>query len=153
MNAAAHHPTTTTTEGEAITGTPRRTAARRLLTAATTTVTVLTMTVLTMTVLAAGPAAAQIQNPTDGIKPSMELLGPAFNNVWVRIFGSIWGVLLGASAIKFFTAIYKMRAARAGGYGAEMSDAASEAKVAAVAFGCLAGGGVIIGAILFVVGG
>ncbi|MFC9553658.1 hypothetical protein ACFTWF_22655 [Rhodococcus sp. NPDC056960] len=127
---------------------PRRTAARRLLTAATTTVTVLTMTVLT-----AGPAAAQIQNPTDGVTPSMELLGPAFNNVWVRIFGSIWGVLLGASAIKFFTAIYKMRAARAGGYGAEMSDAASEAKVAAVAFGCLAGGGVIIGAILFVVGG
>ena len=131
-----------------MTGRPRRTAARRMLTAATTTV-----SVLTMTVLAAGPAAAQIQNPTDGVTPSMELLGPAFNNVWVRIFGSIWGVLLGASAIKFFTAIYKMRAARAGGYGAEMSDAASEAKVAAVAFGCLAGGGVIIGAILFVVGG
>ena len=131
-----------------MTRSPRRTAARRLLTAATTTV-----TVLTMTVLAAGPAAAQIRNPTDGVTPSMELLGPAFNNVWVRIFGSIWGVLLGASAIKFFTAIYKMRAARAGGYGAEMSDAASEAKVAAVAFGCLAVGGVIISAILFVVGG
>jgi hypothetical protein len=147
MTTAAH-PTKTTTEGGAMTWTPRRTAARRLLAAATTTV-----AVLTMTVLAAGPAAAQIQNPTDGIKPSLEWLGPAFNNVWVRVIGSIWGVLLGASTIKFFVEIYKMRAAKAGGYGAEMADAAQGAKIGAVAFGCLAGGGVIIGAILFVVGG
>ncbi|MFZ2173775.1 MAG: hypothetical protein WAW17_07010 [Rhodococcus sp. (in: high G+C Gram-positive bacteria)] len=128
--------------------TQRHQGVRRLMSAAAVTV-----TLLTMSVLAAGPASAQIRNPTEGIVPTLDFLGPAFNNVWVRVFGSIWGVLLGAAAIKFFAALYKIRAAKAGGYGTEMADASSEARVAGVAFGCLAAGGVIIGAILFVVGG
>lgn len=101
--------------------------------------------------LAAGPAAAAT-NPLEGITPDMSILGPAFNSTWSRIAAAVWGVLLAGASIKLLTSLYKMRAARTGGYSSEMTDAAQEAKVAAVAFGALAGAGVLIGAILFVVG-
>lgn len=105
---------------------------------------------LTLAVVFAGPAAAQSFNPVDGVRPSFEFLGPAFQNVWARVAASVWGVLLAGAAVKLLVALYKMRAARAGGYGAEMSDSLGEAKVAGAAVGALAIGGVIVGAILFV---
>lgn len=102
--------------------------------------------------LAAGTAAAAT-NPLEGITPDMGILGPAFSSTWSRVAAAVWGVLLAAASVKLLVALYKMRAARGAGYGSEMADSAQEAKVAAVAFGCLAGAGVIIGAILFVVQG
>ncbi|MEH6797552.1 MAG: hypothetical protein V7694_25875 [Rhodococcus sp. (in: high G+C Gram-positive bacteria)] len=122
-----------------------RTLARRAGKAAA-----MTAAALTLAVVFAGPASAQDFNPINGIKPSFEFLGPAFQNVWARVAASIWGVLLAGASVKLLVALYKMRAAKAGGYGAEMSDSMGEAKVAGVAVGALAIGGVIVGAIMFV---
>ncbi|MFF0818385.1 hypothetical protein ACFYVR_25045 [Rhodococcus sp. NPDC003318] len=105
------------------------------------------------TMLMAAGTAAAATNPLEGITPDMGILGPAFNNTWTRIAAAVWGVLIAGSSIKLLTAIYKMRASRAGGYSSEMTDAAQEAKVAGIAFGALAGAGAIIAAILFVVQG
>lgn len=122
-----------------------RTLARRAGKAAA-----MTAAALTLAVVFAGPASAQDFNPISGVKPSFEFLGPAFQNVWARVAASIWGVLLAGASVKLLVALYKMRAAKAGGYGAEMSDSMGEAKVAGVAVGALAIGGVIVGAIMFV---
>ena len=110
----------------------------------------MTAAALTLAVVFAGPAAAQDFNPIDKVTPTFEFLGPSFQSVWARVAGSIWGVLLAGSSVKLLAALYKMRAAKAGGYGAEMSDSMGEAKVAGVAFGALAIGGIIVGAIIFV---
>lgn len=110
----------------------------------------MTAAALTLAVIFAGPASAQDFNPINGIKPSFEFLGPSFQNVWARVAASIWGVLLAGASVKLLVALYKMRAAKAGGYGAEMSDSMGEAKVAGIAVGALAIGGVIVGAIMFV---
>ncbi|KAA0922101.1 hypothetical protein CH276_02570 [Rhodococcus sp. 06-470-2] len=112
----------------------------------------MTAAALTLAVVFAGPASAQDSNfnPIGGIRPSFEFLGPAFQNVWARVAASIWGVLLAGASVKLLAALYKMRAAKAGGYGQEMSDSMGEAKVAGVAVGALAIGGVIVGAIMFV---
>ncbi|WP_259349243.1 hypothetical protein [Rhodococcus sp. UFZ-B548] len=103
--------------------------------------------------LSAGAASAQIQNPIDGVKPDLSVFGPAFNNVWVRVIGGIWAVALGASTVKLIFALYKMRSMKAAGMPQEMSDASGEARIAGIAFGCLASVGIITGAILFLVGG
>lgn len=123
---------------------PRRPALQRL--AATSAG---TFCALILAVVFAGPAAAQAINPLEGITPSLEFLGPAFNNVWARVIASIWAVLLGATAVKLMVALYKMRAAKQGGYATEMTDAMGEAKVTGIAFGALSGATVLLGAILF----
>lgn len=137
--------TTTTTDATTTPGRRRR----RGLRTRTATAAAMTVTTLIMAVMFAGPAAAAT-NPLGGITPSLDFLGPTFNSVWARLAASIWGLLLAGSAVKLLASIYKMRAARSGGYAAEMTDAMAEAKVAGIAFGALAAGGVIVGAILFV---
>jgi hypothetical protein len=112
-----------------------------------------TAAALTLAVVFAGPASARDFNPIKGIRPSFDFLGPAFQSVWARVAASIWGVLLAGASVKLLVALYKMRAAKAGGYGAEMSDSMGEAKVAGIAVGALAIGGVIVGAIIFVASG
>ncbi|UGQ60469.1 hypothetical protein LSF60_23605 (plasmid) [Rhodococcus pyridinivorans] len=103
--------------------------------------------------LTAGTAAAQTDNPLDGVRPSMEVFGPTFQSTWSRIAGGIWGAVLAASAINLIISLYKIRKARAGGYQSELSDSMDSAKTAGVAFGCVAGAGIIVGAILFLVNG
>lgn len=123
---------------------PPRPALRRAATTAA-----ITAGTLGLAIVLAAPAAAQTGNPLEGITPSLTFLGPAFNNVWARVIASIWGVLLGAVSVKLMVALYKMRAAKAGGYAAEMTDAMGEAKVAGIAFAALSAVTVILGAILF----
>ena len=103
--------------------------------------------------LSAGAASAQIENPLEGVKPDIGVLGPAFNSVWARVVGAIWGVALAASTVKLIMALYKMRSMNKAGMPTEMADAGQEAKIAGIAVGCLASVGIIVGAILFVVGG
>lgn len=103
--------------------------------------------------LSTGAASAAITNPLDGITPDLSVFGPAFNSVWARVVGGIWAVALGASTVKLIFALYKMRAMKAAGMPQEMSDASGEARIAGIAFGCLASVGIIIGAILFVTNG
>jgi len=132
-------------ESTPTTPSPPRPALRRVATTAA-----ITAGTLGLAIVLAGPAAAQTGNPLEGITPSLTFLGPAFNNVWARVIASIWAVLLGATAVKLMVAIYKMRAAKAGGYAAEMTDAMGEAKVSGIAFASLSAVTVIIGAIIFV---
>ncbi len=110
------------------------------------------LTLVGATMLMAAGTATAATNPLEGITPDMSLLGPAFNNTWARLAAALWAVLLAGAAVKLLVSLYKMRAARTGGYASEMTDAGQEAKVAGVAFGALAGAGIIISAILFVVG-
>lgn len=111
-----------------------------------------TLALVGATMLLAAGTAAAATNPLEGITPDMSLLGPAFNNTWGRLAAALWAVLLAGASVKLLVSLYKMRAARTGGYASEMTDAAQEAKVAGMAFGALAGAGIIISAILFVVG-
>lgn len=105
-------------------------------------------------VLSAGAASAQqIENPLKGVTPDLSVFGPAFNSVWARVVGGIWGVALGASVVKLIMALYKMRSMNRAGMPAEMADAGQEAKVAGIAVGCLVSVGIIVGAIIFLVSG
>jgi hypothetical protein len=99
----------------------------------------------------AGPASAAITNPLDAVSPDLSFLGPAFNNVWVRVAGAIWALSLAYLAVRFITSWLKLRAARNGGYAGDMTDAGAEVKAAGVAFGGTASAGLLIGSILFVV--
>lgn len=103
--------------------------------------------------LTAGTASAQTDNPLDGISPDLGVFGPTFQSTWSRFAGGIWGAVLAVSAVNLIISLYKIRKARAGGYQSELSDSMDSAKTAGVAFGCVAGAGIIVGAILFVVNG
>ncbi len=50
---------------------------------------------IALAIMTAAPAAAQdapkSKNPFEGgVTPTLEFLGPAFQNVWVRVLGTIW---------------------------------------------------------------
>ncbi|MGW0021620.1 hypothetical protein ACWDUD_25170 [Rhodococcus sp. NPDC003382] len=115
------------------------------------------MSLLTATIgavlLTAGTASAQTDNPLDGVTPDLGVFGDTFEDTWTRIAGGIWGAFLAASALNVIVSLYKIRRARAGGYQSELSESMDSAKTAVVAFGCVAGAGIIVGAILFVVNG
>lgn len=96
--------------------------------------------------LTAGTASAQTDNPLDGISPDLGVFGPTFQSTWSRIAGGIWGAVLAVSAVNLIISLYKIRKARAGGYQSELSDSMDSAKTAGVAFGCVAGAGIIVGA-------
>ncbi|MBC2586928.1 hypothetical protein [Rhodococcus aetherivorans] len=109
---------------------------------------------LGMVLMTAGIASAQgAENPLNGVTPNMNVFGDALNETWTRVAAGIWGAVLAVSAVNLITALYKIRKARSGGYQSELSDSMDAAKTATVAFGCVAGAGVIVGAILFVVNG
>ncbi|MFV8175285.1 MULTISPECIES: hypothetical protein [Mycobacteriaceae] len=112
---------------------------------------------IALAIITAAPAAAQdapkSKNPFEGVTPTLEFLGPAFQNVWVRVLGTIWALAMGGVGVKLIFALYKMRAAKNGGYASEMTDNAAEVKTAATAFGGLTLLTVIIGAIMFVTQG
>ncbi|WCT06208.1 hypothetical protein [Rhodococcus qingshengii] len=104
-------------------------------------------------VLSAGAASAQISNPLDGVTPDLGVFGPAFNSVWARVVGGIWGAALAASTVKLIMAIYKMRSMRSAGMPTEMAEAGQDAKIAGIAVGCLASVGIIVGAIIYITSG
>ncbi|UTT51219.1 hypothetical protein [Rhodococcus gordoniae] len=130
----------------------RNTSMRSLPRSVARAASLLSATIATV-LLTAGTASAQTDNPLDGISPDLGVFGPTFQSTWSRIAGGIWGAVLAVSAVNLIISLYKIRKARAGGYQSELSDSMDSAKTAGVAFGCVAGAGIIVGAILFVVNG
>lgn len=109
---------------------------------------------LAASVVFAGPAQAQTLafNPLDGVLPTFDFLGPVFNETWKRVAGSIWAGCVAAAVIGMATAAVRVRNARKGGYGNDLTDATADFRAATTALGLLAGLAIIVGAVFFVIG-
>lgn len=109
---------------------------------------------LTASVVLAGPASADTlaaDNPLDGITPSMEFLGPAFNSAWARLAATIWGLAVAVSVIGLMGAALRVRSARKGGYAPDLVDASGDVRTAIYVLAFLAGLAVVVSAVLFLV--
>jgi hypothetical protein len=106
------------------------------------------------TLTTAGIAHAQaIPNPLDNINPDIGLLGPALNATWKRVVAAIWGGCLGVVALWVITSAVKAKKSRGRGVSADLSEASEDFRLSLMALGAVAGASVIIGAVLFLVGG
>lgn len=110
------------------------------------------------TALLAVPAAPTpgtgggVDNPLNGVKPDMGVLGAAFGNTWVRVAGAIWALFIAAAAISLGSAFMNMAQARKLGNSHMMSEATGDVKIRAAALAGLVGLPVIVGAIIAVIG-
>ncbi len=96
-------------------------------------------------VLAAG-------NPLDGVSPDLGVFGPALNSTWKRVLAGIWGVAMAACAVWVILASVQYRQAKSRGFSGQMNEGRQGMVDAFIAFGACASSGVLIGAVLFVVG-
>lgn len=107
---------------------------------------------LSLLLATAGTASAQ-SNPLDGVKPNLDVWGPTMGGTWGRVASGIWGLLFAGATINLLVSLYRIKQAKNRGYQSELTDSMDSARVAAVAVGALAGAGVVVGAILFLVNG
>ncbi|WP_072803375.1 hypothetical protein [Rhodococcoides yunnanense] len=107
-----------------------------------------------ITLAATGVAHAQtIPNPLDNINPDVGLLGPALNSTWKRVVAAIWGGCLVVISIWVITSALKAKKSRGRGVSSDLSEASEDFRLSLMALGAVAGASVIIGAVLFLVGG
>jgi hypothetical protein len=98
------------------------------------------------------PGGGNVENPLDGVRPDLGVLGGAFEATWVRVVSATWGLFIAAAALYLGAAFLNMAQAKKLGSSQVMSEAASDVKIRATALGCLVGLPVIVGAIIFVIG-
>jgi len=129
---------------------------RRTLTLAATAI----VAVATTAALGVGSAAADTAhhivlaatNPTDGVTPDLGVFGPALNATWKRVLAGIWGAALACCAVWVIIAGVQYRQARSRGLSGQMNEGRQGMVDAFIAFGACASSGVLIGAVLFLVG-
>ncbi|MDF3285035.1 hypothetical protein [Gordonia sp. N1V] len=99
-----------------------------------------------------GVAAAATRNPFDGVTPDLSLFGPALNNTWTRVLGATWAACLAYTGWRWVTAAASVRAAKTRGSYGDVAEGKEQLAGASWALGLVACAGVIVGAILFIVG-
>lgn len=93
-----------------------------------------------------------VENPLDWTKPNFDVFGVKFKNATALVLGGIWGLAIVLVAGAFLWNLAKWGIARKRGHTDDIADGADGAKKTAIAFGCVAGAGVILGFILALVG-
>lgn len=93
-----------------------------------------------------------VKNPLDGVSPDMSVLGDAFNSVWVRVAGAIWGLMLAGAAVYLGASFLNLAQAKRMSNSHMMTDAAGDVRLRAAALAGLVALPLIVGAIITVVG-
>lgn len=99
-----------------------------------------------------GLVHAAIDNPLDGVFPDFSIFGLEFTQLWQKVLGGLWALALVFSIGYLIWGIVQMGKADDGNPNA-YKQGRKAAMAAGIALGCLAGLTVIVGAILFIVGG
>lgn len=94
---------------------------------------------------------AAIDNPFDGVTPSIDVFGVKFVGAIGLILGGIWGLVLIGTAGAFLVNVGKWGIAKRRNRSDDISEGADGAKVSLIAFGAAVGVSVIIGAVIFIV--
>lgn len=97
-------------------------------------------------------AVPMIDNPLDGVTPSIDVFGVKFKGAIQLILGGIWALVLVLLVGAFLWNLMKWGVARQRGHADEIEEGAAGAKKTGVAFGVAAGASVVIGGILALVG-
>jgi hypothetical protein len=95
---------------------------------------------------------AAIDNPLDGIFPDFSIFGLEFNALWKKVLGGIWAIALVVTVALLIRGLALMGKSDDGNPQA-YKQGRKAAMAAGIALGCLAALTVIVGAILFIVGG
>ena len=95
---------------------------------------------------------AAIDNPLDGIYPDFSIFGLEFNALWKKVLGGIWAIALVVTVALLIRGLALMGKSDDGNPQA-YKQGRKAAMAAGIALGCLAALTVIVGAILFIVGG
>ena len=103
--------------------------------------------ILTKITIAAAPS-----NPLDGVTPSIDVFGVQFKGAIQLVMGGLWALALLGVTAAFIWNLAKWGIARKDGRVDDISDGATGAKRSGIAFGCVAGASVLIGAFLAVAG-
>lgn len=93
-------------------------------------------------------AAPMIDNPLDGVTPSISVLGVKFEGAVQMVLGALWALALLILAGYFIWNLMKWGVARNRGHSDDIEEGAAVAKKTGMAFGMAAGASVIIGGIL-----
>ncbi|MCD4850598.1 hypothetical protein LN996_07230 [Arthrobacter sp. AK01] len=93
-------------------------------------------------------AVPTIDNPLDGVTPSIDVLGVKFTGAVQMVLGALWALALILLAGMFIWNLMKWGIARNRGHSDDIEDGAAGAKKTGIAFGAAAGASVIIGGIL-----
>lgn len=93
-------------------------------------------------------AVPAIENPLDGVTPSIDVFGVKFTGAIQLILGGLWALALLFLAGAFIWNIMKWGVARQRGHSDDIEEGATGAKKSGIAFGAAAGASVILGGIL-----
>lgn len=93
-----------------------------------------------------------IDNPLDGVFPDFSIFGIQFNALWKKILGGIWAIALVVTVALLIRGLALMGKSDDGNPQAYKQGKKAAAN-AGIALACLAALTVIVGAILFIVGG
>lgn len=100
------------------------------------------------TVVAAVPV---IDNPIDGVVPDFTVFGAEFNSWWKKLFGALWAIGIIWTLVQLVIAIAAISQAK-GSHPSELQENRKSAITSGAALALLASLGVIVPAILAVVG-
>ncbi|MCZ4553640.1 hypothetical protein [Gordonia rubripertincta] len=94
-----------------------------------------------------------ITNPIDGILPDFSLWGTGVGDSWRRLMGAFWAACLAVCSIWVIAAGAKFGMANKRGFAGQQVEAKQSLIDAAMGLGACAGASIIIGGVLFAVGG
>ncbi len=94
-----------------------------------------------------------IDNPIDGILPDFSLWGTGVGDSWRRLMGAFWAACLAICSIWVIAAGAKFGMANKRGFAGQQVEAKQSLIDAAMGLGACAGASIIIGGVLFAVGG
>ena len=101
-----------------------------------------------------GHLAGTVDNPLDGVTPSIEIFGTEFSGRASVILAGIWALVLVAAAAAVLVGGGKWAWATKVAHSSEGAlEAAGQFKTALVAFACIAGASVILGGVIWMVQG
>lgn len=92
--------------------------------------------------------ATAVDNPLDGVTPSLSVFGVQFEGATQLILGGLWALVVVLVAGAFLMNLGKWGVARQRGHSDDIADGAEGAKRSGVALAAVAGASVIIGGIL-----
>lgn len=93
-------------------------------------------------------AVPTIDNPLDGVTPSIDVFGVKFEGAVQLVLGGLWALVLILIVGAFLWNLMKWGVARNRGHSDDIEEGAAGAKKSGIAFACAAGASVILGAFL-----
>ncbi|GAB3518326.1 hypothetical protein [Arthrobacter monumenti] len=94
--------------------------------------------------------AQDIENPLEGVTPTLSVFGTEFNATIVAILGGLWAICVLIAVGAFLMGLGKYSVAKKTGHSDDLSDGAGGMKKAGLAIAGLAAAPAIIAGIIFV---